>query len=248
LRGAYHFLSAKHDPLDQAKNFLAKIGTMQPKDMPPCLDIEWDMTTVDGEQSDAWINVSPEEIVDRALKWLNAVETATGRIPIIYTSQAWWKNRVKDDKAALFHRYHIWIADYSEKGLGQEKPSALSGRDWKIWQFTEKGVLAQGIPGHVDANIFKGSMEEFRQTFGVSLTVPGSNVSNVPKTDPVTGANTGTPGGSGGGTGAAPGGTNVPNVKPATQPNGNANSAVSRKSNPFDDVFGNRGGPNIPIE
>ncbi len=226
-RGAYHFLSAKHDPIDQAKNFLSKIGPMQPKDMPPCLDIEWDMVTVDGDQRDAWIDVSPEDIVDKALKWLNAVETATGRVPIIYTSQAWWKNRIKDDKTALFHRYQIWIADYSEKGLGQEKPSVLSGRNWAIWQFTEKGVLEQGIPGHVDANIFKGSMEEFRQTFGISLMVPGANISNVPATDPATNPdlggpnNTATPGSSGGpgaqGTAnTMPSGTDAPKTDPAS--------------------------------
>jgi lysozyme len=223
LRGAYHFLSSKHDPIDQAKNFLAKIGTLQPTDMPPCLDIEWDIALVDGEHRDAWIDVSPEEIVDRSLKWLNAVETATGRIPVIYTSQAWWKNRVKEDKAALFHRYQIWIADYSEKGLGQENPSVPAGRNWALWQFTEKGVLAQGIPGHVDANIFKGSMDEFRQTFGISPTVPNSNVSGAPKTDPATDANvvvpnnSGTPGSTGAapdGANAAPGGVNSPNITP----------------------------------
>jgi lysozyme len=123
-RGAYHFLSARNDPLDQAKNFLSVVGTLDSKDMPPCLDIEWDMATVDGQMRDAWADLSPDEIVARALKWLAAVEEATGRIRVIYTSNAWWKGRIKDDKMPLFERYQIWIADYSVKGL--EKRSRMS--------------------------------------------------------------------------------------------------------------------------
>ena len=288
LRGAYHFLSSKHDPVDQAKNFLTKIGPLQPKDMPPCLDIEWDIVTVDGEQRDAWIDVSSEEIVDRALKWLAAVETATGRIPIIYTSQAWWKNRVKEDKTALFHRYQIWIADYSEKGLGQEQPSVPAGRNWALWQFTEKGILEQGIPGQVDVNIFKGSMDEFRQIFGISLTAPDSNVSNAPKSNPATGANIGPPNTGGSGASSSPnttpgvidapksdpasnaktntglgsqnnnstptspgsnaGGVNTSGVAPTKPTTKKSNRGASSRSDSFDDVFGNRGGPEIRSE
>ena len=245
-RGAYHFLSSAHDPIDQAKNFLAKIGPMQAKDMPPCLDIEWDMLTVDGQQIDAWGNLSPEAIVDRALKWLNHVETATGRIPVIYTSQAWWRNRIKDDKAALFHRYPIWIADYSEKGLGQEKPSVLSGEDWKIWQFTEKGVLEQGIPGHVDANIFKGSMDEFRQTFGISLTVP---VPNVNKTDATPVPNTGSTGNSGTPgdlttASTTPGGTVTPKSYPANDIKKDANLGTPKSGNTPNSSTSGPGGAN----
>jgi len=276
-RGAYHFLSSAHDPVDQAKNFLARIGPLLAKDMPPCLDIEWDMVTVDGQQVDAWSNLSPEVIVDRALKWLNQVETATGRTPIIYTSQTWWKNRIKDDKTALFHRYPIWIADYSEKGLGQEIPSVPSGGDWKIWQFTEKGVLEQGISGHVDVNIFKGSMDQFLQTFSISLTVPDPNVSKTdsaprhktgstsnsgttggsntgtPTTNPASdvkkGSNLSTPNGgnSPSGSSSGAGGANAPNTAPAVKTASATKRRTIKQSDSFD-IFGNRGGPNIPIE
>jgi len=188
-RGAYHFLSARNDPIDQAKNYLSVIGTLQAKDLPPCLDMEWDMAKdEDGKQRDVWTDLSSDEIVERALKWLKHVEDATGRIPIIYTANSWWTGRIKQEKMALFARYPIWIADYSEKGLGQEKPNVPQGRTWAMWQFTEKGILERGMPGHVDANIFKGSLTEFRRTFGIALTstppdAPTSSTSGVPNSD-----------------------------------------------------------------
>lgn len=273
MRGAYHFLSAKNDPIDQAKNFLAKVGTIRSKDLPPCLDIEWDVVTVDGEQRDSWSDLPPEDIVDRALKWLDHVEQATGRTPIIYTSFAWWKNRIKEDKTALFHRYHIWIADYSAKGLGEEKPSIMSGKDWKIWQFTEKGILADGIPGNVDANIFKGSLDDFRQTFGVSLasTAPNStpNISggttnntdasptlrmpapgDTPVQAPVRDSNLPAPKDANlpAPNSANPSsGANTPSTKPAATPS-NPTSTKSSGSNTNDNGFSVRGGPDVRLE
>lgn len=266
-RGAYHFLSAKQDPIDQAKNFLSIIGPMQAKDMPPCLDMEWDMVTIEGQTRDAWSDLSSDEIVDRALKWLNAVKVATGRIPVIYTANSWWKGRIKEDKTALFARYPIWIADYSEKGLGQEKPSVPSGREWAMWQFTEKGALEQGIPGHVDANIFKGTLAEFHQKFGIVLastapetpntttSVPNNTGapgdSTVPNTQPGRDASFGTPNSGTGPAGgnSATGGAEAPKTNATTSPSANTTrSAPRRPTNDDDFGFKLRGGPEIRVE
>jgi lysozyme len=166
-RGAYHFLSASVDPSAQAEHFLDKLGTLQPGDMPPGVDLEWDQPA--GQTHDLWADVAPDDILDRVQAWLEVVELATGRLPMIYTNAGWWSQRVKDDtKFARFARYPIWIADYSPSGRGQEVPKVPDRQSWAIWQFTDSGVLAKGgVPGRLDVSVFKGTMPQFVQTFGL---------------------------------------------------------------------------------
>lgn len=166
-RGAYHFLSADVDASAQAMHFLDKLGPLQPGDMPPGVDLEWDQPA--GQTKDLWSDVAPDEIVDRVLAWLEVVELATGRLPVIYTNAGWWSQQIKDDaKFARFTRYPIWIADYSPSGRGQEDPKVPDKQPWAIWQFTDSGVLAKGgVPGRLDVSVFKGTLPQFVQTFGL---------------------------------------------------------------------------------
>jgi lysozyme len=188
-RGAYHFLSGDADPTAQAQHFLSKLGPLQPNDMPPCVDLEWDFRTVKGQQHDTWSDLTPDQIIDRVQTWLNAVEKATGRKPLIYTNAVWWNDRIKDaTKFSKFHDYPIWIADYSPSGRGQEVPQVPDKQPWTIWQFTESGVVTGGaVPGKLDVSIFKGSSTQFAQSFGLPPTatasVPGPTTASVPATD-----------------------------------------------------------------
>jgi lysozyme len=172
LRGAYHFLSADGSGADQAENFLGVIGKLNRSDLPPSLDLEWDVRTSDrkiilgsnGKARDFWDSFSPQEIIDRALEWLKIVEARTGRIPVVYTNRAWWNERIKDEKQfAALSRYKVWIADYSKNGRAQEIPSVPNRGKWHLWQFTASANFTQGgISTVVDANIFKGTEKEFR--------------------------------------------------------------------------------------
>jgi lysozyme len=188
-RGAYHFLSGDADPTAQAQHFLSKLGPLQPNDMPPCVDLEWDFRTVKGQQHDTWSDLTPDQIIDRVQTWINVVEKATGRRPLIYTNAVWWNDRIKDaTKFTKFHDYPIWIADYSPSGRGQEIPQVPDKQPWTIWQFTESGVVTSGaVPGKLDVSIFKGSSAQFAQSFGLPPTatasVPGPTTASVPATD-----------------------------------------------------------------
>jgi lysozyme len=176
-RGAYHFFSADADPGAQARHFLNGIGTLQPTDLPPTLDLEWDFRRrsgawsldPNGEKHDFWSDLTPRQIIDRVTIWLDQVERASGRIPVIYTNHVWWMARVGDESMfARLRRYPIWIADYSARGRGQENPRVPNSHPWAIWQFTEKGNLSQGgIVGSVDVSIFKGMKQQFRQALGL---------------------------------------------------------------------------------
>jgi lysozyme len=166
-RGAYHFLSHSGDGAAQARSFLKQLresGGLQADDLPPVLDLEWDVQR--GTRKDRWSDRDPDEIIQNALAWLQTVEAATGKVPILYTARAWWRERIGSDDALLqFSRYGIWIADYSRSARGVETPSVPGNHPWLLWQFTENGGVQQGYKGHIDVNIFRGSEDEFLTTF-----------------------------------------------------------------------------------
>ncbi len=183
-RGAYHFLSPFSSVDDQVKNFLKTMGTLRAMDLPPVMDIEW--TDAADPNNDGWAAKSTDDVAAFALQWLQAIETATGRIPVIYTSRAWWKDRIGDDKLAKFSRYPIWIAQYVPDSKGQILPKNLPAQwSWKIWQFTESGAISGGLAGNLDVSVFKGSLDQFHQALGVSLPVSNPMPSPGPMPPPM---------------------------------------------------------------
>ena len=92
----------------------------------------------------------------RIRQWMQIVEEHTGKRPILYVSQMFIRQHMKqaDD---IKQRYHVWIARY-----GQYRP------DVKLlfWQLCPDGKV-EGITGPVDVNVFngyQGQFEEFKRT------------------------------------------------------------------------------------
>ena len=168
-RGAFHFLSATTDVSSQANTFLTQLtgtGGLRSTDMPPVLDVEWDVIKKDAP--DRWAQQKPEEIVSKVVKWLTIVQSATGRVPMIYTCNLWWQQRLSNVNASVvFANYPVWIADYSRTSRGIESPVSPSSR-WALWQFTSKSQLTGSFDGALDASIFKGTPEQFASTFHVT--------------------------------------------------------------------------------
>jgi lysozyme len=165
-RGAYHFLTAKGSAEDQAKSFLAylKLHGSRPDDLPPCMDLEWD---VGKNNPDQWKG-HESEIIPKALAFLTAVEKATGRTPVIYTARSWWRDRgLKESDFAKFDHFPIWIADYSTSHKAAEKPAVINGRTQTMWQFADDAFLTAGYKKKLDANIFYGTPQAFRASLGI---------------------------------------------------------------------------------
>ena len=144
LRGAYHFFYAHDDPKKQAEHFIVTVqkNTVKPDDLPPVLDLE----ITDG--------MSKTQIAERAFVWLQAVEKALGKKPILYTDPGFANAYLTDPK---FADYRLWIAEY-----GVEKPTvphAWQGKMWTLWQHTQTGEAA-GVNGHVDLDVFNGTQKE----------------------------------------------------------------------------------------
>ena len=176
-RGAYHFMTANDSPQKQAQNFLSTVGPLNRWDLPPCIDVEWDLTRENGSlvldkkgrPIDAWANFSSDEVVRRISTWLKLVEAATGRKPIIYTNAEWWSERIGRSKTLA--SYPLWVADYTSKSLGRESPTVPPEFSWSLWQLTDQGVLRLGGTKYpVDTTIYNGNVDKLMKQFG--FTVP----------------------------------------------------------------------------
>jgi lysozyme len=132
--------------------------------MPPVLDLEWDIASKGAP--DRWAGQDPDAILDKVIEWLQYVKAQTGRAPMVYTADAWWRSVHAENRFGRLKEYKIWIADYSRTSRGDEVPTAPVGAHAALWQFTETARLAAGYPGMVDANIYKNTENKFYADFG----------------------------------------------------------------------------------
>ena len=163
IRGAYHFFRPKVDPVAQANHFLRIAGqTLHQNDLPPVVDIEMYPDFMKHE----WKSISREERFKRIQLWLQTVEAATGRVPVIYTEYYTWYELL--DNTERFTRYPLWVANYK---VEQPKVPANNwgGKGWWMWQTTDRGIVP-GIREEapcVDLNIFAGSSDDLSNWLGI---------------------------------------------------------------------------------
>lgn len=144
IRGAYHFYDPKADPEVQAAHFL-NVVKFEKGDLLPVLDIE------------IASGVSPDELSKNIGIWIEKVQAAIGRPPIIYTYRYFWDASINQD----FSHCPLWIAEYENN----HAPYIPNGwKDWIMWQYSSKGTLP-GIPdavGKVDLDHFKGDLQALK--------------------------------------------------------------------------------------
>lgn len=141
LHGAYQFFRPAQDPIAQADLLLGKIGTPMPDDLPPVIDVE-----ADG-------GLAPATVAAKVKQWIDHVEAAIGKRPIIYTGFYFWRDQVgaPDETASP-----LWHAQYSTAACPNIAPP---WQDWAFWQYTSSGSV-NGITGNVDMNRFNGTRAE----------------------------------------------------------------------------------------
>jgi lysozyme len=137
--GVYHFLTATDEAQDQTTYFLSVLKEAGALQLPASLDLEWHpgpmrddcpndaiiiIRKSNGDvtrKCDLWGFMTADAIIARAKVWLDAAKAATGKEPVLYTSDAWLKPRLGDDtRIKELHTQLIWIADYSKGGLATE--------------------------------------------------------------------------------------------------------------------------------
>lgn len=146
VRGAYQYFEPGVDPNVQADLMIEKIGVLEPGDLPCTLDVE------------ATGNQSPATITANIHTWIDKIQAATGKKPIIYTGKYFWNDNVQ---SADFSDHPLWIAAY-----GPPCPDTPTPWDaWAIWQYSSTGSVP-GISGDVDLNKFNGTLADLQALAG----------------------------------------------------------------------------------
>jgi lysozyme len=153
---AYHFYRFFSDPIKQAQNFLAgNFDFKDGKSLPPIIDIEWQDST---GATNAKIIAERATHVANIKTWLNQLENATGRKPMIYTQKSFWDDIVGAPTG--FDAYPLWVVDYN---LNHTTPVMPSGwTQWTLWQYSSNSIV-KGINGNTDMNRFNGSLNAFKK-------------------------------------------------------------------------------------
>lgn len=158
LRGAYHFFRANVDGKKQANRFIEYVKSANDLgELPPVLDLE----SHDGQRK--------EKIIERAKTWLDLVEAAFGKKPIIYSAQYFLQDYFSEaggGPPVWAKDYPLWLAQYPNNYSEESKPFLPRGWfKWTFWQYSEKGRV-NGINASVDMNLFNGTLEELYQLAG----------------------------------------------------------------------------------
>ena len=161
LRGAYHFFRCNVDAKKQADYFIDYVRSVKDNgELPPVLDLE----TSDG--------MTKEKIVPAAKIWLDRVEAAFGKKPIIYSGQYFLQDFLVvagGGPPTWAKDYPLWLAQYPNQYVEGMKPYLPRGWfNWTIWQYSDKGVV-NGINASVDMNLFNGTLEELYKFAGASI-------------------------------------------------------------------------------
>lgn len=156
-RGAYHVLTLDAaDAPAQAAHFVATVRSAAPSagssgaelgasgDLPPALDVESSFANADLRGS-----VTLDSLRARVLQWMDAVHSALGVRPVLYSSDDFLRSTL--DGTGLTVRYPVWVANYGA-------PPAAS-EPWYAWQFSAHGAVP-GIDGAVDLDVLNGPLPD----------------------------------------------------------------------------------------
>lgn len=123
LLGAYHFYYAKDDPIQQADHFYNTVNALGQTDLPLIVDIEQKSLATDaGTDVDA--------LQENLLKFLRRLELKHGKVPMIYTDEA-FANEYLDNTE--FAKYPLWLAEYTDAPK-PEIPGVWETAGYRVWQ------------------------------------------------------------------------------------------------------------------
>jgi GH25 family lysozyme M1 (1,4-beta-N-acetylmuramidase) len=143
--GAYHFARPDlhpFNPIPEADHFV-DTAQLAPGNIVPVLDLE--------RSGD----LSPAQLTDWVLQWLDQVYARTGVRPMVYTSPNGWKDRMANTTAIADAGYTVlWVAHWNV-AAPTLPANDWQGNGWKVWQYSNCGDVP-GIDGCVDLDYFNG--------------------------------------------------------------------------------------------
>ena len=164
VRGAYHFFDATVSGVTQANYFLQVVGTIQPGDLPPTLDIECPVSGQADCLGNGSSGAAPASQITQAMNdFLTTVKSATGLTPIVYSYGSWFADNSVDTTG--LQNYPLWLADYSGTSCFTV-PTPWTAAT--IWQYDSSGTVG-GI--NVDDDYFLGTPAQLA-TFTANGSLP----------------------------------------------------------------------------
>ncbi len=103
-----------------------------------------------------------------ARELVRIVKMETGRAPIVYTGDDYWRGQMPPDLADELRAdgCPLWLVDYTSAPDPRAK-EVIEGWPWSIWQWSGGGNFAHaqpmpGLPHPIDRNRYRGSLAELR--------------------------------------------------------------------------------------
>ncbi|KND41724.1 MULTISPECIES: GH25 family lysozyme [Streptomyces] len=136
----------------QADRFIAAVRAtgytgQRAGDLPPVFDLE--------RMDDGSGNCPTYGTVDDAKAWLDRVEAAFGRTPMIYTQKSFLDDCLGSTTA--FARYPLQLADYRQSITQPPLPNGST--TWAMWQYTDAAIFP-GIQAPATADVFNGTQAD----------------------------------------------------------------------------------------
>ena len=150
IRGTYQFFRPSQDPIVQADLLLSQLsknGGMQPGDLPPVLDLEWN-----SHSRTCPIRLSAEAARAKIDLLLTEMERHFGKRPIIYTDITFHKDVLEGH----YNNYSYWL-----RSVAAHPTERFNRNQFHFWQYTATGTVP-GIRGPVDRNVFHGTERQWQ--------------------------------------------------------------------------------------
>lgn len=159
-RGSYWFYDSRYPPKRQAELWVSLFPNNDYGELPMWCDFEDNY----GGEYGSWRD------------WYVFIERVRALLPDkeigIYTGYYYWMEHMELTTVPIreyFHQFALWIARYNS--TEPLIPSPWDKNEWTFWQYTPSGDGAlYGVESkEIDLNYFKGTIEEFRTRFGLSV-------------------------------------------------------------------------------
>jgi len=143
---AYHFAGPDTTPGDaiaEADHFV-NTARLDRNNLLPVLDLE------------RHYDMSPADLRAWTAAWLGRVQERLGVKPMIYTTPAFWVERMGNTTWFADNGYPLWIAHWTAATQPTVPGVNWGGRGWTLWQHAVVGGL-DGIIGKVDRDRYAGT-------------------------------------------------------------------------------------------
>lgn len=159
IRGCYHFFNPRVDGIEQAKHYLfTNVNFTAFGCLPPIIDIE-DLVGANPTNTEAqnkWVENNWKSVVERLHDFLNYVQSATGKMCIIYSYNGYLRDTLQ---GAKFPNNPLWLSS-----LQATCPKRYDTGELPLfWQYTYKWNNTD-----MDGDYFTGTLQELNKLANIT--------------------------------------------------------------------------------